>query len=309
VAGVLAIRALLPWALARGLEWAGRKQLGLPVQVANVDLGLLRGIVVVEGVAVGAPDAPGQAHTRLRSHRLRANLAWTDLWSRRLRLEQLELDGMDLQLARLPDGRIDGLAASPDAGPAPAEKPAAGVAWPLVVDQLTLRDVSTALVEASDARRLAALSFAALELKDTGFQEGGFQLADATLRAPRVEVARDFLTGGGGGSKVAEPEAAPAEESPALAYSIEHLRIEDGGLVVVSKEGSFELALALEARSVEAPRESASRSSWTSASATARCASRATWGPHPSPWTATWSGPTCPCPRSRWSRDRSWPPG
>src|SRR5690606_2668770 len=69
------VRALLPTAIERGAAWAGPRYLGLPVRIANVDIGLLRGQVTIEGLAIGnradavlpawqppaAPDAPEKA--------------------------------------------------------------------------------------------------------------------------------------------------------------------------------------------------------------------------------------------------------
>lgn len=55
---LLLLRLLLPAAIERGAAWAGPRYLGLPVRIANVDLGLLRGRVTIEGLAIGnRPDA------------------------------------------------------------------------------------------------------------------------------------------------------------------------------------------------------------------------------------------------------------
>lgn len=51
---LVVVRLLLPTAIERGAAWAGPRYLGLPVRIANVDLGLLRGRITVEGLAVGS---------------------------------------------------------------------------------------------------------------------------------------------------------------------------------------------------------------------------------------------------------------
>lgn len=53
VALVVLLRVLLPTAIERGAAWAGPRYLGLPIRIANVDLGLLRGRVAIEGLAIG----------------------------------------------------------------------------------------------------------------------------------------------------------------------------------------------------------------------------------------------------------------
>jgi len=61
---LLLVRLLLPTAIERGAAWAGPRYLGLPVRIANVDLGLLRGRVTIEGLAIGSrADAVLPAYT------------------------------------------------------------------------------------------------------------------------------------------------------------------------------------------------------------------------------------------------------
>lgn len=267
IALVLGLRALLPWALARGLGWAGREQLGISLQVANIDLGLLPGRVVLEGVRVGPSDGAAGAVSRMTADRLGADLGWMDLWSRRIRLENLEVEGLELQLARRPDGSLDLLVATEAEAEPPPDEGDAGPAWPLALDVLVVRDATLALVDATDARRLARVSFDDLELKATEVDAGRVRLTDVVLHVPRVEVERDFLLGGGAEAGEApqapekEPAAAPAEEpvavakeegSDAIPHRIEHLGIEDGTLVIDSPSGSFELGLELQARGVGA---------------------------------------------------------
>lgn len=93
---VLVLRALLPLALERAIEWSGSRSVGVPVSLDDLDLQILRGGVTLEGLRVAGVDAPPgedggiDPETALLSlERLAANLQWLSLLRGRLHLAEL----------------------------------------------------------------------------------------------------------------------------------------------------------------------------------------------------------------------------
>lgn len=98
LAVLLVLRIALPYAIAAGIGWAGPRYVGVPISVANVDLGVLRGRIVFDGLAVAGPGhAPtpegdiDPATALLRWDRLDLNFEWLELLRGRLRLSDLSL--------------------------------------------------------------------------------------------------------------------------------------------------------------------------------------------------------------------------
>jgi hypothetical protein len=143
----VALRAALPFGIARGAEWAAPRYLGLPVRIENVDLGLLRAQLTIEGLSLGstpeavlepvvvAPPAaaaqepppaeeaapsveiasptPTPSASRdllLGWQRVYADLDWRPLLDRTVRIRELVIESPRVRVERGADGRIDPLA-------------------------------------------------------------------------------------------------------------------------------------------------------------------------------------------------------
>lgn len=255
-----ALRAALPLALERAIEWQGALALGTPVSVADVDLALLRAGLVLEGLAVGAeaaapPEAAGATAPRpgdgaiARCARIAVRLGPLGLLRRELHVRSLELDAPWVVLVREADGTVRvPLPPAPEAGPAsevapdpapPAAESEAGLA--LRLDALAVRGARTELVEsrAGDARSLE-LDVEELTLADFALREGAVSLGRIGIRGPRVRVRHDLLLAPG---TAPPPEPEPAAPAPSL--RVGGLDLERARVVIASEDAALPLALSL----------------------------------------------------------------
>jgi hypothetical protein len=268
----LAVRAALPYALARGIAWGGERATGLGVSVANVDLGLLQGRFVLDGLAVAGPRHPPvepgvvDAETALIGwQRLALNLEWLDLLLGRVRFSDFSLAGLDGRLELDPAGRpilpvlgapeAPGGEAGPSAGeptPTQAEPPAPegeGDGWPILVDRLALSDVAFELLDGHEAPAVS-VGLEGLELSDVASDASGLALGAIGIRAPSVRVRRDYLLG----EPAPAPEPGPGEaaatagpEPAADTYRMEELHVERAEFTLLTDAGPIRMALRMDA--------------------------------------------------------------
>src|SRR5436309_317145 len=112
---LLVLRAALPAVLRAVLASRAAKLLNARVAIGDVDLGLLRGVVVLEDVAVRAPLPPGAAPPPavdaepplVAWKRFAVNVAWLSLLRKTVRLESVELDEPRIALDRLASGDLN----------------------------------------------------------------------------------------------------------------------------------------------------------------------------------------------------------
>jgi hypothetical protein len=129
----LAGRVALPSFVRSTLERQAAARAAVRLTVGDVDLSLLRGLVAVEDVALHATEAPADAPPLVAWRRFWVNLGWLSLVHRTIRLEEIGLDGLAVNLDRLADGTVflPRLHPQAEAEPAPASEP-----WAVVVDRL-----------------------------------------------------------------------------------------------------------------------------------------------------------------------------
>src|SRR2546425_836256 len=145
---LVVLRAALPVGLRPLLASQAGKLLQARVEIGDVDLALLRGVVTLKDVAVRAgataPAPSSAAEPPLVAwKRFAVNVAWLPLLKKTLELQSVELDEPRVALDRLASGEINLMALVPK-GEAPAAKPAEGGAkanagWGVGVDYLALR--------------------------------------------------------------------------------------------------------------------------------------------------------------------------
>lgn len=110
---LILMRSGLPWLVEDLLESEGRARLEGEVTIDDVDLWLVRGAIEVEGFTLwpeGAAPTDGEpagAPPRVSWQRLYTNISWLNLLSRIARIEDFELDGLEVSVARRPDGSLD----------------------------------------------------------------------------------------------------------------------------------------------------------------------------------------------------------
>lgn len=109
---LLVVRIALPTIAERVIESQGSELLAGEVTVENVDLWLLRGAVALEGVALwpegGAPeeDRPPAEPALVAWDRVYVNVSWLALVQKVAEIEDFELDGLGVNVARLHDGSL-----------------------------------------------------------------------------------------------------------------------------------------------------------------------------------------------------------
>jgi len=287
---VVALRAALPWAAARGVERWAAGELGIPVEVAAVELALLRGEAALRGVVAGPRPAPGAPIERetafLAARRLEARLDWgTLLRERRVDLREFEVEAPLLRLERRADGSValrgTGASAEPAEGeerPEAGEEPPADAApagdtgtagegeeavagdggTPVRVERARIADGALHLVEAEDGAPLLELSLEALDLRQLVVGTTPLRLGSLSIEQPALRVERALLRGAPAPPPQAErpPEAEPdpAPPQPDPGYRLGRLRIERASVVLGGTEEAapLEVALDLEVRELGA---------------------------------------------------------
>ena len=276
------LRALLPTALERGIPYAVQRYVGLPAQVRNIDLWLLRGALAVEGVAVGRapaaeaaneaappslvssllhPPAVDPASALLRWERVYVRLDWRALLDHRVHLLELSIDSPAVSLQRESDGRIDPLAHTKLAKPAAVGEPEVqppppkGKPWSYAVDRFELRKPNVKIDDAKTGASLLDFTLDAFSLSDIAFAADKLSLGTLGIERPDLRVRRELVMGGGSKPSGAPPAAPAAEGAPAAKrpdYRLERIGIEHAEFTLLTDAGPVDVALALEARDVTA---------------------------------------------------------
>jgi len=282
---VIALRVALPFALEAGVAWAAPRYAGIPASLANVDLGLLRGRVVLEGLAVAGPGHPPTTEGRidpqtalLRWDRLALNLEWLDLLRGRIRLSDLtlaaptarvEIDDSGAVILPQPPSEPDAAAeeaevSEPDATGAAADAPApdpgeGGAGWPIVIDRLALSALDLRLLDGRETPAVES-GLEALRLEAVRFDETGLGLGAIGFDAPSLRIRRDFAFAEAPDEPTSEALTEPASEAPAeistaasgepATYRMETLRIERAEFTVLTAAGPLHVAIALDASGV-----------------------------------------------------------
>jgi hypothetical protein len=217
---VVGLRAALPFAVERGAAYGSRYWLGLPARIDNADFDLANGIVVLEGVSVGAepdgvdptgaamePPLLDAAKSLLHLDRIALQLSWQDLREGKIRLVELELQAPSVRVIRESDGAIDPLRHAKPLAPASVEEPAeeAGEPWPIAVDRFSLSAPNVVIVDPPSGQNLLEFSLEKFDLASVSVNGSQFALGGVGLDRPLLRVRRDLV--------LAAP-AAPAKEAP-----------------------------------------------------------------------------------------------
>jgi hypothetical protein len=200
----LAIRVALPFALVPILESQVEAQLHAHARIGGVDLGLLRGRIVLEDVQLWPGDRPAGSGAEpsdaiLACTRASANLEWLQLARRKLVLSELAFEGLTLHALRRASGEFE-LAtlvresdeAVADTAELVAEDEPAG--WSFGLERLGLSNSHITLDDRSVEGPPLRLAIPELEVDGGEWGAGAGQLARfaATLRIEeegRIELA------------------------------------------------------------------------------------------------------------------------
>jgi hypothetical protein len=237
------------------------------VSVEDVDLALLRGSMVVEGLTLGsaAPsDSPAPPIASWKRLELRLDLP--SLRSGRIRLPEVILLGPSLRLERAVKGGIrvplprsdePGDEAPPEAAAGAPAPDGGDTGWPLSVGRLELRDARVELASEADTEKLLELALAELAVDDLTLEGERVTLGALELHAPTLRLQRRLVVGGAPEGASAAPGSAGevSAVSPSSAsgprYRIERVAIDAGRLTFESEGTELEVRLRLAASGVE----------------------------------------------------------
>jgi hypothetical protein len=234
LAVIVAVRAALPEVLRRVIESKASAALGRQVRLEDVDLGLVMGRVLLEGIAVGGPrtgsGAPlDPASEVVRCQSAGAQIAWLPLLRGRIHLREIALASPMLRLDRNPDGSLAPLVLAPsEPEPEPPPEKESGGGIDLAIDRLALDRAELRLIEVPDGAPIAELRFEQLAVGDLSMHEGVFGIGDVALRGPDLQVQSDRLAAREPAQKpvaAAPPSEAPA--APAVASEAPKHRVKD----------------------------------------------------------------------------------
>jgi hypothetical protein len=235
VLSVAGLRAALPVAIERGAAYGSRYWLGLPVRIDNADFDLVDGMIVLEGVSIGAapdgvdpidaamePPVLDKATSLFHLDRIAARLSWPDLREGRVRLTELALAAPSVRVVRESDGAIDPMRhARPLAPPAadeieeaPAEP---GEPWPVAVDRFSLAAPNVVIVDPPTGANLLEFSLEKFDLDRIAVNGSDFALGGVGLERPLLRVRRDLVLAAPAAKEAAKAEPPPAAPAAASA--------------------------------------------------------------------------------------------
>lgn len=274
IAAVVMLRVALPLAIPPLAAWLAKRDAGLDLRIADVDLSLLRGVVAIEGLWVGRPGraptdgSPPHPTTGLLAwDRLEANLAWTDLLQRRIHLTDVSIDAPDVRVVRREDGSFESLlgaraAEAREAEPAdevadeptPAAEP--GETWTASVDGLGLRGGQLRVVDAATGEEFLSFALDELDLERFSLDADSVGLGRFSLHRPHLRVHDEFLREPAGAPEPASaPEAvddaAPeAATAPSRGYRIDDVVVDAAEFELLYGERALAVVLSLETRDI-----------------------------------------------------------
>jgi hypothetical protein len=139
----LVLRAALPLVVRSQLVKQANQAVAGSVEVRDVDLWLMRGAVALNDVVLRGEDAPPSAPPLVALHRFYVNIGWWSLLRQTIRLQNVELDGLAVNLERRKDGTFVLPALRPTPPAAAPEEPAKpaepGKPWNVVLEHGLLR--------------------------------------------------------------------------------------------------------------------------------------------------------------------------
>lgn len=263
---VLVLRALLPLALEAAIPWAARRSAGVRVELENVDLGLFAGTLALEGLRVAQPDAPADAPidpatALLRFERLAANLGWRDLLSRRLRLEELRIEGPGVSVFEDADGALTLPEPTRDSEPAPEETDPEASGWDVVLERLELDDLAFRLHAATTDSDVLDFHCRQLAIDALALTADGIDVGGVALDQPQLAIQRNWVLARR--SRTAAPSKPPSEPVPAeptspppaprsRALAAGRIDVESADFVVHTARGDHRMGFHFAARDVSA---------------------------------------------------------
>lgn len=140
---VLLVRATLPFALRPLVVARADEALVGRIELADLDLSLLRGGVTLHGFSVHTDERPSDAPPLFEAERVWTQISWLALLGRTIEIEELEVEGFAVRLDRFDDGL---LLPKPIEGAA-TDEASEPMTWSFAADAVSLRDGSIELAD------------------------------------------------------------------------------------------------------------------------------------------------------------------
>lgn len=137
---VLVVRVALPYVLRPIIVSQADHALVGRIELADLDLSLLRGGVQLEGLSVHVDERPSTEPALFEAKRLWTQISWLALLTKTIEVEEFELEGFTVRLDRIADGLVLPKPVPSDAEPAPEPESDEPLGWSFAADGIALRD-------------------------------------------------------------------------------------------------------------------------------------------------------------------------
>lgn len=264
------VRVALPGVIERAVAFVSREYVGLPARIDNVDLGVVEGMVLLEGVTVGPkqdgvkpldaawnpPEIPRDT-ALLHFDRILIRFSWGALLEKTVRLTEVSLDSPVVRLVREADGMIDPLRHAKPAAPPAEEKKLEAEAdsepWRVEVAQFALNTPGVAIVDEKSSDKLLEFSLESFRLDDVGLRGMDVGFGAMGIEGPVLKVQRDFVLAESATATSAPAGSAPAGNATTVAgFRIRKIDVERAQFTWLSKEGPLDVQMTLRASGVTA---------------------------------------------------------
>jgi len=280
---LIGFRLLLPPLIERGVAYGSRYYLGLPARIDKVDLSLLKGKIVLEGVSVASvpdnvtpinaalnPPLINPSSALIHCQRISVRLAWSSLLKKTVRFTEVSIDSPSIHLLREEGGTIDPLChAKPLSPPTPPTKketvkaPATPTSkpWAIVIDQFALRSPNLLILDSTLERNLLEFSLQQFTLEDLSVRGSDLALGAIGIQGTVLRVQKDLLlarpSAGGTAPKASSATTASqhpkaSSDSSVLGYRVKKIDIAHAKFTWITKEGPLDVTLTLKASNVTA---------------------------------------------------------
>jgi uncharacterized protein involved in outer membrane biogenesis len=136
----LLVRIALPFVLRSVIVSQADAALVGRVELADLDLSLIRGGLALEGLSVHVDERPSTEPALFECKRLWTQISWLALFTKTIEVEEFELDGFVVRLDRLKDGMLLPVPVPGETVEEPEPENSEPLGWSFAADAIALRD-------------------------------------------------------------------------------------------------------------------------------------------------------------------------
>ncbi len=134
------VRIALPYVLRSVIVSQADAALVGRVELADVDLSLIRGGLTLHGLSVHVDERPSTEPPLFEAKRLWTQISWLALFTKTIAVEEFELEGFVVRLDRLKDGMVLPKPVPADEAAEPEPENPEPLGWSFAADSVALRD-------------------------------------------------------------------------------------------------------------------------------------------------------------------------